>query len=263
MAFSKSSHQQRQCRTYAFFRAQSLSNFIPSRSAGVWLFRGRRWLDPTDPHDAVVLAANHARLCALFPAVAAPSGLTAFLSAVEDVSRRWAILCAGPSKPPSQASRILTIGNGGGVISLGQQRPIQCGSLGYPGLVGVDRVRTLKARALAASDGLAAAPAPPGSVDASGGQWGPVPGDSATYQPESGSPAWPCSDSDDSDWDRLEAGYLAGGGSGFLLAGGSDSWDVDLDVPPPLLPPPLLPWPVAAELEAADLRRGGSEWVGC
>jgi hypothetical protein len=65
-------------------------------SAGVWLFRGRRWLDPTDPHDAVVLAANHARLCALFPAVAALSGLAAFMAAVGDVSRRWAILSSSP-----------------------------------------------------------------------------------------------------------------------------------------------------------------------
>jgi hypothetical protein len=75
-------------------------------SAGVWLFRGRRWLDPTDPHDVFTLAANHARLCALFPAVAAPSGLAAFTAAVGNVSRRWAILSS--SLEPAARTRWCT-----------------------------------------------------------------------------------------------------------------------------------------------------------
>ena len=85
----------------------------PRSSAGIWLFRGRRWLDPADPHDATALTANHARLCAQFPDVAQPAGLAAFLAAVGDVRRRWAALSCGDDAPQIGTPGLEGAGTGG------------------------------------------------------------------------------------------------------------------------------------------------------
>jgi hypothetical protein len=80
-------------------------SFLFSRSsAGNWLFRFRRWLDPADPEDAAALNANIDCLCALFPPVAAAScGRDGILRAVGDVAARWSRVC-GRSRAPRVAS---------------------------------------------------------------------------------------------------------------------------------------------------------------
>jgi hypothetical protein len=75
--------------------------FIPDRScfprsAGNWLFRFRRWLDPADSEDAAALIANLDCLCALFPAISsalATCGRDGFIRAIGEVVVRWGQVC--------------------------------------------------------------------------------------------------------------------------------------------------------------------------
>jgi hypothetical protein len=66
-----------------------LFNPFARRTAGTWLFAGRRWLNPDDPDDRSALLVNYDNLCLLFPAFAAACPVERFLETLTDVSASW------------------------------------------------------------------------------------------------------------------------------------------------------------------------------
>ena len=81
----------------------SLLTHIPiRRSAGNWLFRGRRWLDPANPEDRNALNVNYDRICIQFPEFEAACRRDKFIAALGAVAGRWAALC----KNGQDASRL-------------------------------------------------------------------------------------------------------------------------------------------------------------
>ena len=72
---------------------------ILCRSAGNWLFRGRRWLDPADPDDRAAILSNYERLCTLFPPFGIACKLDKLIAALGTVTRRWAAVCRSSPTP--------------------------------------------------------------------------------------------------------------------------------------------------------------------
>ena len=58
-------------------------------SAGNWLFRGRKWIDPADPDGRTMLQIHHHNLSILFPAATAACSLGRFIDAVAAVAGAW------------------------------------------------------------------------------------------------------------------------------------------------------------------------------
>ena len=96
-----------------------VSNFFDCRSAGNWLFRGRRWLDPADPKDCVTVQSNYELLCFRFPHFGTVCTMAKLMEALGSVAKRWAVLCKHNQEPHFSPSRILigTVAASGSEVS--------------------------------------------------------------------------------------------------------------------------------------------------